>query len=90
MAATASTTYKGNAWGAVSPAAASSMRADSALLTTTEAERQSGLGSALLQRAIQAKELKACRVGDLPGKVKLNVTQPRTDFNIPRSSANAG
>ncbi|MGC2081321.1 MAG: tyrosine-type recombinase/integrase, partial [Xanthobacteraceae bacterium] len=83
MAATASTTYKGNAWGAVSPAAASSMRADSALLTTTEAERQSGLGSALLQRAIQAKELKACRVGDLPGKVKLNVTQPRTDFNIP-------
>jgi integrase len=78
MAATAPTTYKGNARGAV-PTAATSIRADSVLLTVTEAERQSGLGRTILHQAIQANELKAFQYGDLPDNHLANDPQLRTE-----------
>jgi integrase len=50
--------YKGNAWGANMPDPANSVRADDALLTRTEAARQSGFDKSILWRAIQEGDLK--------------------------------
>ena len=75
MAATAPTTYKGNAWGAVPTA--NSIIAGSGLLTVAEAAEQTGLGRNLIHEAIKAKELKACQRGELPANRPAN--DPRTN-----------
>jgi integrase len=58
MEANAVATFKGNAWGGAKAVPANSIRDRSALLTTAEAARQSGLHKSILYRAIEAGELK--------------------------------
>jgi integrase len=58
--------YDGNPWGAQVPVAASSILADSVVLTTVEAERQSGISQAIIYKAIEANQLKSVRRADLP------------------------
>jgi integrase len=56
----------GNPWGARRPTPASSIRADSALLTLSEAARQSGLDKSIFDHAIQDGIVKATLRRDLP------------------------
>jgi integrase len=58
--------YRGNPWGAQAPKAANSIRDGATLMTLPEATRQSGISTAILYKAIEAKQLKVIRRGVLP------------------------
>jgi integrase len=64
--ATIPPTFKGNVWGAGTTVAANSIRADNALLTLAEAERQSGISKPILDRAVKTGELKVIMRRQLP------------------------
>jgi integrase len=75
MAETSTARFKGNARGGGKPTPANSIRADTVLMTLTEAARQSGVSRKIIWDAIRDGKIKAALRRDMPDEHPLKIRQ---------------
>jgi len=75
MAETSAARFKGNVWSGGKPTPANSIRADTVLMTLTEAARQSGISRQIIWHAIKAGKIKTVWRRDIPDEHPLKIRQ---------------
>ena len=75
MAETSAARFKGNVRGGGKPTPANSIRADTVLMTRTEAARQSGISKQIIWHALKAGKIKTVWRRDMPDEHPLKIRQ---------------